>query len=288
MEFKHRTLYSVLDALLAENNLLGWNVAPQKDGCVLLKIRISNMEDCDENGLNLQIDSTVDMPDHLSYRKLSEKQTKRNYLRAQKFRENPSKRLRSDSPELPRSENTPVSSMDPNQFDLSLANATVYKSASLSVCLDLSSASHDALDRDGSALDESEADRVLCASKRSVDEIQVPESAESSMIPECVYDNDDASVCSEFSDSPRSVEPCEHKGCSYGPPAESREEFYHDGCTIFYCCECKNNPFYPDVTLCSDCLISKNRHKKHKRHARCVIDHEPPLGNWDWAVCAPD
>ena len=35
---------------------------------------------------------------------------------------------------------------------------------------------------------------------------------------------------------------------------------------------------------CARCLFVKNRHRKHKRHARCVIDHEPPLGNWNWAV----
>ena len=85
MESKYRTLFSVLNALLAENDLLGWNVAPQKSGCVLVKIRISNMEDCAENS---KVDCTVDMPDHRSYKKLSSKQTERNYLRAQKYKGN--------------------------------------------------------------------------------------------------------------------------------------------------------------------------------------------------------
>ena len=203
MESKYRTLFSVLNALLAENDLLGWNVAPQKSGCVLVKIRISNMEDCAENS---KVDCTVDMPDHRPY------------------------------------------------------------------C----------------AYEECIADHELCASGHSPNEIQVTQLPESPdiLIPRCEIDeNDNVSICSELSDNPRSVEPCEHKGCSYGPAVESRKEFYDND--IYYCCDCKNNPFYPDVTLCSDCLIIKNRHKKHKRHARCVIKHEPPLGNWRWAVCAP-
>ena len=289
MESKHRTLFSVLNALLAENNLLGWNVAPQKSGCVLVKIRFSNMEDFIENGLNSKGACTVDMPDHRSYRKLSVKQTERNYSRAQKYKGNSKKRPRLESPELPRTENLPVSSMDPT-FDLSSLDATVEKSTGDLLCLDSSPVNHYASDHDESAYEECIADHEICASVHSATEIQVTQLPESPdiLIPKCeMDDNDNVSICSEFSDNPRSVEPCEHKGCSYGPAVKSRKDFYYDD-TIFYCCECKNNPFYPDVTLCSDCLIRKNRHKKHKRHARCVKDHEPPLGNWRWAVCAPD
>ena len=290
MDNKHRTLYAVLKALLAENDLLGWNVAPQKSGCVMMKIKVSNMEALCVNGSDLQVDSTS-MPDHLSYKKISEKQTKRNYLRGQKFKQNPAKKLRLESPELPRSQDLEFSETVP-RFDLSIP-VSEDKAASNSECLDLNSASHDASDHDGSAYEECMADHDPCASELSVDmiqKIQSPESAES-LIPSNrdVDECDSMSVCSNFSDNPRSIEPCVYKGCSYGPPispGESREDFT-DG-MIYYCCECKNNPFLPDVRWCARCLICKNRHKKHKRHARDIEKHEPPLGHRTWSVCPPD
>ena len=278
-----RTLYTVLNALLAENKLLGWNVAPQKSGCVLLKIKVANMADDEENGLDFQMDSNMNMPSHLSYRKISNKQTRRNYLRAQRFQKNPLKRLRSDSPEFPRSEDLEISETGQG-LDLSVPVDSVDTAANKSECLDLSSMNHDALDH-GSTRGECMTDCVLRdAADRSVVEIEQTESPGSSKSEE-LFDSDSVSICSDFSDKPDIVEPCKHKGCRYGPPTESREEFH--SADLFYCCECKNNPFYPDVTLCADCLIMNQRHKKHKRHARSFRDHKPPLGDWNWAKFAP-
>ena len=122
MDKKYRTLYAVLNALLAEGNLLTWNATPNKKGFVMMKIKISNMDAMcvnEEKDLQVeQVDSSVIMPEHVSYKKVSETQTKRNYLRGQKFKHNPSKRLRSESFELPRSTDLEISKTD-HKFDLS-------------------------------------------------------------------------------------------------------------------------------------------------------------------------
>ena len=274
-----RTLYTVLNALLAENKLLGWNVAPQKSGCVMLKIKISNMADDDENGC---INSVTNMPSHLSYRKMSDKQTKRNYLRAQRFKKNPLKRLRSDSPEYPRSEDLDISKTGQG-LDLSIPLVSEDTDVRNSECLDLRSVSHDSLDH-GITHEECMTDCAQESPKRSVIGIE-PTLSPGSTKSEDLFESENDSICSDFSDDPAILVPCKHKGCKYGPPTESREEFHSD--SLFYCCECKSNPFYPDVTLCADCLIMNQRHKKHKRHARCFRDHKPPLGDWNWAKFAP-
>ena len=235
-----RTLYTVLNALLAENKLLGWNVAPQKSGCVMLKIKVSNMADDDENG---NMNSVLNMPSHLSYRKMSNKQTHRNYLRAQRFKKNPLKRLRSDcdSPEIPRSEDLEISKSD-QRLDLSIpvdSEDTVVRN---SECFDLRSASHDALDH-GITREECMADCVQESLERSIIEIE-PTTSPGSSNSEDLFETDNESICSDFSDELNILVPCKHKGCKYGPPTESRDEFHSND--LFYCCECRNNLFYSD------------------------------------------
>ena len=290
MDKRYRTLYAVLNALLAEGNLLTWNVAPHKKGYVMLKIKISNMDALcmnDEEDLKTtKVDSTVIMPPHLSYKKVSETQTKRNYLRGQKFKNNPAKRLRSESFELPRSQNLEISETD-QKFDLSvisIPDVSMDKAVHSSDCLNVSSVSH------GQVSEESLADQVPCASERSVEQIVPSESADPLILDQTdqnTQECDSLSTCSDLSDNPRSTEPCEFKGCSYGPPlnpGESRQDFSNDKTPIYYCCECKNNPFLPDVRWCARCLFVKNRHRKHKRHARDIHKHEVPLGHRTWAI----
>ena len=293
MDRKYRTLYAVLDALLAEGSLLTWNATPNRKGFVMLKIKISNMDDMcvnEENALQVaQVDSSVIMPEHLSYKKVSVNQTKRNYLRGQKFKHNPAKRLRSESFELPRSMDLDISKTD-QKFDLSMTSIPDFsldEAVRNSECLDVISVSHEA-----SVHEECLADQEACALERSVDVIKqiVPSKSADPMIPDPtdqdIQECDNVSMCSDFSDNPRSTEPCEFKGCSYGPPlnpGESRDN-YSNETTIYYCCECKNNPFLPDVRWCPRCLIVKNRHRKHKRHARDIHKHEVPLGHRTWAI----
>ncbi|MEC8327331.1 MAG: hypothetical protein VX100_14790 [Pseudomonadota bacterium] len=51
-----KTLVTVLKVLLAENQLVGWNVAPKKRGMVFVQIKI-NMEDEIFDEQNLDLDS---------------------------------------------------------------------------------------------------------------------------------------------------------------------------------------------------------------------------------------
>ena len=168
MDKSYRTLETVLKALLANNQLLGWNVAPKKSGIVLVQIRI-NMEDDISDEQNLQLDSLDHMPKHSSYRKTSQNQTQRNYMRATSFKQNSCKRLRQDSPEIKRSEDNCVSeTVLPLDLSLPVVQNTPVSSLP---CFDENPTTHDL--STPVVFEECMTEQRLCSPKHRTEEIKI-------------------------------------------------------------------------------------------------------------------
>ena len=107
MDLGDDILNGVVAAIASKCRAIGWNTCKLKSGKILLKVwydgdkEKSGITQCDQDNSNSEFN-----PNHVSFRKMSEKQCKRNFHRAKRFRENSIEQPRSDS-EIEHSTSTP-------------------------------------------------------------------------------------------------------------------------------------------------------------------------------------
>ena len=81
MEFGDKNLSGIVKTLAENNVVVWWNTFRKKNGRIMLKVEFEEYSESDKD-LNSDFN-----PQNVSYKKLSENQSKRNYHRAKRFRE---------------------------------------------------------------------------------------------------------------------------------------------------------------------------------------------------------
>ena len=132
----------ILKTLAENNDVVWWNTFRKNNGRIMLKIEFSDCLDIENN----QDSKSKFDPRFISYKKMSQNQNKRNYLRAKQFRDQ-----KDDSIEQPRTNPTEILHSAPVQIDLDLS--PVLAESNVSECFgngavgrDLSTASDKCLD----------------------------------------------------------------------------------------------------------------------------------------------
>ena len=104
MELRNGTLSAILDTLSTKNAIQGWNMYQNKKGGIVVKIRFDGHRQGERDRESM--DNQEADVQNVGYKKMTDKQSQRNFLRAKTFRDiNPSKRQRNNSScEIPRHE----------------------------------------------------------------------------------------------------------------------------------------------------------------------------------------
>ena len=158
MDFGDRNLSGIVETLAKNNQVVWWNTFKKKNGRIMLKVEFADTFRSDQD---LSSDFN---PQQVSYKRLSENQSKRNYHRAKRHRE------KSDtSIEHPRnngiSHSTPVRDiLDPSDYNVPSEHCLQEKSVSRESLIDytaytpqpssregVASCSHNAISPDSSA-----------------------------------------------------------------------------------------------------------------------------------------
>lgn len=248
MDLGNKTLNGILQAIADENNLVGYNTYRNRKGRILVKITYEEPSECDTKE-----DSNSEFDSHrISFKRMSDTQSKRNYQRAKKFR---------DQNETVNSIETPRNS---EEIDLS---------ASTPIDLETSTCVED------SCLSESPVTRVTSDHDQSREEPfhDVPESV-SSVTPDSVGSSPQE-VKSEpkiWKPPPRSKfkskvydsekfdcpweaakEPCDNINCSFGPTPDKIDHSVIGIDNIIKKCP------HCDLIVCMLCRKYRGRHKKY-------------------------
>ena len=115
----------ILKTLAENNDVVWWNTFKKNNGRIMLKIEFSDCLDIENN----QDSKSKFDPRFTSYKKMSQNQNKRNYLRAKQFRDQ-----NKDSIEQPRTNQTKILHSAPVQIDLDLS--PVVAESSVSECFE--------------------------------------------------------------------------------------------------------------------------------------------------------
>ena len=261
----------MLDTLMSENDLSNWNLHPQKNGAIMLKVKFTEPVESDKETF---IRSS-------SFRKLSDNQCKRNHLRAKSFREKQPEKKRKLSVEMPRNEefSTPAP-----EFDLLNCCDSVYTENSssrnveetvISSCN--SSSKHD---EESSCVDGRSELRAL-HEEPSLSETKIS-IIEKSVNQPTPFDSDNESEYDE--NAPHMVNWQEFRGqctdlnCHYNPDVEighpdlnQRWGLRPNGTflTYFACALCGR-------VICGNCVWIRRRHYHHRYHVNYYSRSNPP------------
>ena len=275
MDNKKRILYAMLDMLLSENDLGHWNLHPQKNGAIMLKVKFFEAVDTDKEHLNRS----------LSFKKLSGNQCKRNYLRAKSFREKQpekTRKLSSELSEIPRNEefSTPAPKFDPSDcFDSICGESSPSRIDDTMVTVDSSIACNSSPSKPDSGSscalakpDERNGD--VSETKLSIVDISNNQPTPFDSDTESDYD-DNAPHMTNWQEYRRQ---CTDLNCHYNPEIEighpdlnKRWGLRPNGTFGLYlaCALCGK-------VICSDCVWIRRRHFHHRYHVNWYSRNNPP------------
>ena len=208
MDLGNKTLNGILQAIADENNLVGYNTYRNKRGRIVVKISYEEPAEMDQNlDNNSEFDSN-----RISLKKMSVKQSKRNFHRARRFRHPTGVNNQDTSLELPRKEEENVfSASTPNSLEVSqcIQDPTP--------CLPQSPVNHEEnSDQDQSCEEQFHdiPDSPNCVSPDLAISNPVKQrQTSSSFDPLCdTYDKGKYKTPWEHAD-----QPCDNKNCSFGP-----------------------------------------------------------------------
>ena len=254
MDLGNKTLNGILEAIAAENDLVGYNTYRNRKGRIIVKISYEEPSESDQiEDSNSEFDSQ-----RISFRKLSKTQSKRNFHRAKKFRDqNSTVPNIENSIEIPR--NADSSTSTPNVLEVSqCANDP---------CLPESQATHVISDHDHSCEAEQFHDVPDSISSVTPD-VQYPSESDGSNssgqkadiwkpppytpFKSKVYDSDKFKTPWDAA-----KEPCDSKNCSFGPTPDKIDQSVVDAPDniIRKCPHC-------ELIVCQLCRKYRGRHRK--------------------------
>ena len=236
MDLKDKNLMGILKTLAENNDVVWWNTFKKNNGRIMLKVEFSGCLDIENNqDLTNKFD-----PRFTSYKKMSQNQNKRNYLRAKQFRDQ-----KEDSIEQPRTNSTEIFHGTPVQIGLDLS--PVLAESNVSECFengavgrDLSTASdnsecfgechltHETTREESTECESTKPERQPSAmqgesQKSSKDQDQ------NAKPMECPSSEEEKHVC-RLQDQVRHVGPCDEK---YFICVKSRRDWYIRSCEFF-------------------------------------------------------
>ena len=259
MEFGDKNLDGIVKTLAENNHAVWWNTYRKKNGRIVLKVEFA-----EDIGSDQDLSSDFN-PQHASYKRLSENQSKRNYDRAKKHRDQ-----KDSSIELARNSeilhSTPVPHLD-------LSKASNIKATSLH-CLYENSATHTPIENIHESLSREE----------TISGSITPNSPDSSVFNDAVdqsfeqkiivnkssdpptqgsnldsMDLDHRSDCETESDNEGQC-PSQYSKCFYSQNYKPIEIPDDDPEQHLVCCvRCR-------INFCTTCFRTRKRHKRHKDH----------------------
>ena len=247
MDLGNRTLNGILEIIAAENDLVGYNTYRNRKGHIVVKISFEEPSESDQiEDNNSEFDSK-----RVSFRKMSKAQSKRNFNRAKKFRDQNS----NIENQIEIARNSDSSAPTPDVLDVSqcVEDPCLPESPVIHVPLDHNHSCeaeqfHDVLDSMPSVT----PDRSNPCELKEETEIRKPFVYSKSKYKSKVYDSD------RF-DSPwdAAKEPCDNINCSFGPTPDKIDHSVIGIDNIIKKCP------HCDLIVCQLCRKYRGQHKKY-------------------------